>query len=99
MVNAAAKWVQKLTSASKAAIAPGGAKRDSGGGKKDDDKWKSEEGTVAALAVVAASSATYVSPGIRKRFWERKGQWRPKWCASTHLLQLWSPGPYICELP
>ena len=38
-VNAAAKRVQKLTSASKAAIAPGGAKRDSSGGKKDGDKW------------------------------------------------------------
>ena len=42
-VDAAVKWAQKLTSASKAAIAPGGAKRDSGGGKKDGGKWKSQK--------------------------------------------------------
>ena len=40
-VDAAVKRVQKLTSAAKAAIAPGGAKGNSGGGKKDGSKWKS----------------------------------------------------------
>ena len=42
-VDAAVKRVQKLTSASKAAIAPGGAKGNSGGGKKDAGKWKSNK--------------------------------------------------------
>jgi hypothetical protein len=41
IMNAAVKRVQKLTTASIAAIAPGGAKRDSSGGKKDGGKWKS----------------------------------------------------------
>jgi hypothetical protein len=43
MVDAAVKRVQKLTSASKAAIAPGGSKGNSGGGKKDGGKWKSNK--------------------------------------------------------
>ena len=42
-VDAGVKLVQTLTSASKAAIAPGGAKRDSCGGKKDGGKWKSQK--------------------------------------------------------
>jgi hypothetical protein len=42
-VDAAVKRVQKLTSASKAAIAPGGGKWNSGGGKKDGGKWKSNK--------------------------------------------------------
>ena len=42
-VDAAVKRVQKLSSASKAAIAPGGTKRDSSGGKKDGGKWKSHK--------------------------------------------------------
>ena len=41
-VDAAVKRVQKLTSAAKVAIAPGGAKGNSGGGKKDGGKWKSD---------------------------------------------------------
>jgi len=40
-VDAVVKRVQKLTSALKAAIAPGRAKRDSSGGKMDGGKWKS----------------------------------------------------------
>ena len=40
-VDAAVKRVQKPTSASKAAIAPGGAKGNSGGRKKVGGKWKS----------------------------------------------------------
>ena len=42
-VDAAVKRVQKLTTASKAAIAPGGAKGDSSGGKKDGGKWKAQK--------------------------------------------------------
>jgi hypothetical protein len=42
-VDAAVKRVQKLTSASKAAIAPGGAKDNSSGGKKDGGNWKSNK--------------------------------------------------------
>jgi hypothetical protein len=40
-LDAVVKRVQKLTLASKAAIAPGGAKGNSGGGKKDNGKWTS----------------------------------------------------------
>jgi hypothetical protein len=40
-VDAAVKRVQKLTSAAKAAIAPGGSKGNSGGGKKDGGRWRS----------------------------------------------------------
>ena len=42
-VDEAVKRVQKLTTTSKAAIAPGGAKKDSGGGKKDGGKWKAQK--------------------------------------------------------
>jgi len=42
-VDAAVKRVQKLTSTSKAAFAPGGVKRDSDDGKKDGGKWKSHK--------------------------------------------------------
>jgi hypothetical protein len=42
-VDAAVKRVQKLTSASKAAIAPGVAKGNSDGGKKDCGKWKTNK--------------------------------------------------------
>ena len=42
-LDAAVKRVQKLTTASKAAIAPGGAKRNSRGGKNDIGKWKAQK--------------------------------------------------------
>jgi hypothetical protein len=42
-VDAAVKQVQQLTTASKAAIALGGAKRDSDGGKKYGGKWEAQK--------------------------------------------------------
>jgi hypothetical protein len=99
-VDAAVKRAQKLTWASKAANAPGEAKRDSGGGKKDGGKWKSHKTLEKLQQQQQQAHQLMLPPGFESGFGNGRGNGVPiKWCPFTYLFELWSPGPYICELP
>ena len=97
-VDAAVKRVQKLTTASKAAIAPGGTKRDSAGGKKGGGKWK-EKKAMQQLQQQQSQQQMF-PPGFGSGFGQgSEGQWSTGRCSHHHLFHMRAPGPYRCELP
>ena len=71
------KRVQKLTSASKAAIAPGDAKENSGGGKKDGGKYKSGRALHQLQQQHQQAQQLMFSPGFGGDFGNERGNSPP----------------------
>jgi len=98
-VDAAVKRVQQLTWASKAAIAPGGAKGNSGDGSKDGGKWKSNKALYQLQKHQQQAQKLMFPPGFGSGFGAGRGDGAPSGALPLTCFNCGLPGHISATYP